>query len=249
VRNFDLYNWSHNEESRNRIVGIVRDQEPDIVCFQDFYHEAAGGFITMEGLSEAFDLPYHRFGETLALRGTDRWGMAIFSRFPIVSSRFIHFEGTKLNGMLVADIQLDSLTVSVINVHLQSLHFNPDELAAFDEGYRRSSWKIARSLRYGFKKRAEQTRLVAEAIKQSEHPVIVCGDFNDTPVSYAYGTISNGLNDAFIKKGVGLGTTYAGSLPGLRIDYILMSKSFEILGFRRIKEGVSDHYPVVASFR
>ncbi len=81
---------------------------------------------------------------------------------------------------------------------------------------------------------------------QSPHPVIVCGDFNDVPNSYAYTTIGKGLNNAFAEKGSGIGRTFAAISPTLRIDNIFADKKFEIKQFVRIKKRLVDHFPIIA---
>ena len=76
------------------------------------------------------------------------------------------------------------------------------------------------------------------------YPLIMCGDFNDTPLSYAYKKISNDLKDAFVYAGYGLGNTYSGNLPPVRIDFILHSPSFNSHEFKVHGILLSDHYPV-----
>ena len=86
-----------------------------------------------------------------------------------------------------------------------------------------------------------------KALDEGEQPVIVCGDFNETPQSYVYKTISKDLNDTFREKGSGIGSTYAGKIPALRIDYILSDKKFRVLSNRILKKAYSDHYPVLSA--
>jgi endonuclease/exonuclease/phosphatase family metal-dependent hydrolase len=105
------------------------------------------------------------------------------------------------------------------------------------------------SLKKGFIRRALQAQVVKNHINKSPFPVIVAGDFNDTPVSYTYRKIRKGLNDSFVKSGYGAGFTYKGNYPPNRIDYILYDNAlinsyFEILRVRH-----SDHYPIIAYFR
>jgi endonuclease/exonuclease/phosphatase (EEP) superfamily protein YafD len=76
--------------------------------------------------------------------------------------------------------------------------------------------------------------------------VIVCGDFNDVPNSYAYCTIGKGLQNAFTQKGSGLGRTFSGIAPTLRIDNIFADKRFTINQFVRDSKKISDHFPIVA---
>jgi len=76
---------------------------------------------------------------------------------------------------------------------------------------------------------------------------LLAGDFNDTPSSFVHAEVSELLEDSFTKKGSGLGITYAGKLPLLRIDYIFGSKEFEVLEFETHSILRSDHYPITAN--
>jgi endonuclease/exonuclease/phosphatase (EEP) superfamily protein YafD len=86
--------------------------------------------------------------------------------------------------------------------------------------------------------------VIARHIELCKHPVIICGDFNDPPVSYTYRKISHGFADAFMRSGWGIGSTYHGPMPSFRIDYIMHSKQFISMDYRRIKFDYSDHFPV-----
>jgi endonuclease/exonuclease/phosphatase family metal-dependent hydrolase len=108
---------------------------------------------------------------------------------------------------------------------------------------------LSLSLKKGFVMRAHQAEAVKAQIDQSPHPVIVAGDFNDTPVSYSYRKIRKGLNDSFVKSGYGAGFTYKGNYPANRIDYILYDNNVESRYFEILKVKYSDHYPVAAYFR
>lgn len=111
-----------------------------------------------------------------------------------------------------------------------------------------NSRNIFSKLKRGYQARAIQTGIVRREIEKSPHPVIITGDFNDIPNSYTYYTIGKGLQDAFLEKGAGVGRTYSGISPTLRIDYILAGKTFEVQQFQRIVRSLSDHYPLVADF-
>jgi endonuclease/exonuclease/phosphatase (EEP) superfamily protein YafD len=108
---------------------------------------------------------------------------------------------------------------------------------------------LSSSLKKGFVRRSKQAELVKSYIDKSPHPVIVTGDFNDTPVSYAYRKIRKGLNDSFVTSGYGAGFTYRGNYPPNRIDYILYDNNLINSFFERKKVRYSDHYPIVAYFR
>ena len=105
------------------------------------------------------------------------------------------------------------------------------------------------SLKKGFVKRALQAQVVKDHINRSPFPVIVAGDFNDTPVSYAYRKIRKGLNDSFVNSGYGAGFTYKGNYPPNRIDYILYDDNLINSYFEIKKVRYSDHYPIIAYFR
>src|SRR5690606_20357235 len=98
----------------------------------------------------------------------------------------------------------------------------------------------------GFKMRARQVEAISALIKESPYPVIVCGDLNDTPASYSYKQLKQGLHDAFVRSGKGIGQTFINKLPALRIDYILHDKGFESYNFETHNYRMSDHLPVSA---
>jgi len=105
--------------------------------------------------------------------------------------------------------------------------------------------KVISKINSAFIKRGYQTDIITEHINDSPYPVIICGDLNDTPTSYAYRILSKGLKDAFTGSGKGFGITYAGeNFPAFRIDYILHDDMFNAVNFTRNKISLSDHYPI-----
>ena len=95
--------------------------------------------------------------------------------------------------------------------------------------------------------RVEQTQLVLDHIQKSPHPVVVCGDFNDAPLSFIYRKFSNILKDGFFEKGNGFSFSYRGNIPFLRIDYIFTSPTLSFQEYQTVRTlTYSDHYPVVA---
>jgi endonuclease/exonuclease/phosphatase family metal-dependent hydrolase len=91
-----------------------------------------------------------------------------------------------------------------------------------------------------------QADVVSAVLRKSEYPLVVSGDFNSVPSSYAYHTIKGELHDAFLQKGLGLGRTYADISPTLRIDYIFADKSLKVRQYQSPHLYLSDHFPVVA---
>jgi endonuclease/exonuclease/phosphatase family metal-dependent hydrolase len=98
-----------------------------------------------------------------------------------------------------------------------------------------------------FVKQQDQVEAILENKEKSKYPVIICGDFNNTPFSYVYHKLSEEMNDAFEEAGNGIGTTFFFEYYPMRIDYILSSKNMEVLSFETIKKTFSDHYPIMAT--
>ncbi len=261
VQNFDLYNWNENIDSRNKMLDLIQKEEPDIICFQEFYSEDGGEFENIGHIKKLLGFKHHHFEKTLTLREKDHWGISVFSKYPIVKTNKLNFENPKLNVATFTDISIQDKTIRLFNGHLQSYHLGREDMKYVkslrdqatgkksdkkgkEPDHLKSSSSILKKLRNAYIKRSTQAEVMAEAIANSPHPVVVCGDFNDTPASYAYHKIADNLQDAFLKKGFGFGGTYSGPLPSFRIDYILTSPSVEIQEFDIIEADYSDHYPV-----
>lgn len=253
VRVFDLYNWTKNTETRNKIFRLFTKEQPDILCIQEFFHsEEEGYFTTLDSLRNLLSTDYEHIQYTTTRRTTDHWGIATFSAYPIVNRGKISFPGGGNNICIYSDIKINEDTVRVYNAHLASVGFRESDYRFIDDFGKnnnnsdeiKSSKSIFELLKNAFIRRAKQAEIISENISQSPYPVIICGDFNDTPVSYGYKKISSGLTDAFTESGSGIGYTYAGRFPPFRIDYILHSKNLESFNFKVIKEKLSDHYPV-----
>lgn len=258
VRLFDLYNWSHNLRTRNLIFNLLKQESPDIICFQEFYYSDAGDFRNLDTLIQFQPAVNYHIGILKTLRNTDHWGIATFSRYPIINKGSIVFNNANsetFNTCIYTDVVLpENDTVRIYNVHFQSIQFDYEDYKFIEnpqksdeEKQLESSKKILRRLKYAFEKRANQAEIVSRHVRSSPYPVLVCGDFNDPPVSYTYRQIAdrNDLLDAFTESGYGIGNTYAGTFPSYRIDYILHHKNFSSAGYRTIRQKLSDHYPIV----
>ncbi|MEZ4887037.1 MAG: endonuclease/exonuclease/phosphatase family protein [Chitinophagales bacterium] len=265
VQNFDLYNWTENVESRNKMIELIQSEQPDIINFQEFYTDDNDDsqFHNVKLLVNELGYKHYSFEKTLTLRTTNHWGLATFSKFPIVNKDRITFPETQNNIVAYSDINIKGDTIRLFNLHLQSIHLGRQDLKYLKQlglgekdgkqEEKTDHWKsftsIVSKLKAAYVKRGNQARTLADHIQESPHRVIVCGDFNDTPTSYTYQTISKNLQDAFLKTGLGLGGTYAGPLPSFRIDYMLLDPSFEARSTEVIRKKYSDHYPMTCEFR
>jgi endonuclease/exonuclease/phosphatase family metal-dependent hydrolase len=257
VKLFDLYNWNRNTETRKHFFELIIKESPDIMCLQEFYTSEGGdneynNLYTLLHIQKA----KHVFTEyTTTLRETDHWGGAIFTVYPIVGMGKIKFDVKSNNLCMFVDLKINKDTIRVYNVHLQSISFNKTDYKFVDDLMNNKeteeldkSKNILNRLKRAYIKRAQQAEMVAKHIADSPYPVILCGDFNDTPSSYAYHTISSTLNDAFVESGRGLGRTYIGKFPSFRIDFILHSDALKALQYYTIEEKLSDHYPICSYF-
>lgn len=255
---FDLYNWSNNKESRSSILSNLAEINPDILCLQEFYtSEEKGDYNNINDVKELMRTKFFHAEYTTTLRGFDHWGIATFSKYPIVNQGKIVFNTKSNNVCIYSDIVINQDTVRVYNLHLQSISFTKSNNKFLDDIISKeqdakdeflNSRHILRRLKRAFLLRTKQVEMVYVHIKTCPYKIILCGDFNDTAASYAYQKLSKNLNDAFIEKGLGFGRTYAGKWPRFRIDYILHSKQLHCNKFQRFDETFTDHYPITAFF-
>jgi endonuclease/exonuclease/phosphatase family metal-dependent hydrolase len=143
-----------------------------------------------------------------------------------------------MRGVVWADVVVREDTFRVFNTHLQSTETPRTEVEYIenheyleDEGSQEHIREMIERLSENNKLRALQVDTISQMIAASPYPVIVCGDFNDAPVSNTYRRMSHRLRDAFREEGRGYSYTYRGFFDMLRIDYILCSKDFSVLSY------------------
>ena len=244
-------------ELRQKMINTIRKYDPDVACFQEMVasDSATDALNYLPAIAKQLDMPYHyyAYNRTMKFDSKHQYGIIIMSKHPIESKHMISYDPNDYNSIFeYCDIRIKGQKLRFFNIHLQSMRFSNENLAYIDDPNRESAVKegqnIILKLRFGFKRRIMQSTRIAAEIKKSPYPVIVCGDFNDVPNSFAYYKIGDGLNNAFAAKGSGLGRTFNSIAPTLRIDHIFSSKEINIEQASRIKIDVSDHYPVVADF-
>jgi len=255
VRNFDLYNWTHNKETRNKIFSFLKNESADIVCLQEFFQGDSGYFETLDTVIKATQTVDHHIKYTLSRKKKHHWGIATFSKYPIVFKGKVPFKYKSNNICIFSDLKIGDDTVRVYNMHLQSISFgnadykfiealkeNNDTLDVEDIGI--ASKNILRRIKRAFIKRTTQAEKILAHINACKYLVILCGDFNDTPFSYTYHAFAEKYKDAFMESGSGIGKTYIGRMPSYRIDYVFHSSEFSSSNFEVHSEELSDHYPV-----
>jgi endonuclease/exonuclease/phosphatase family metal-dependent hydrolase len=255
LRLFNYFESRKNSNSEKRILGLLKNQQPDVICLQELYLVGNPDQREQDIVSALGGKYYSHF--KMVGTGKDRYyGIVTLSKFPIVGrGDIVHKKSSSLS--IYSDILVGIDTIRIFNNHLQSFRLRRMERTFLNELTGSSDDKetmneirsISSSLKNGFIKRASQAQAVKAVINKSVYPVIVAGDFNDTPVSYSYRKIRKGLNDAFVSSGYGAGFTYKGNYPPNRIDYILYDDAFECRQFDILKVRYSDHYPISAYFR
>jgi endonuclease/exonuclease/phosphatase family metal-dependent hydrolase len=218
---------------------LKKNGNPDILCTQetraDFYKELA----TLMDYKHVFNL---------------KKGTVILSRLPLEAGGDIPFGDTHNSTLWVQAILPDGQTVRLYNVHLQSNKVTNDAERVIENGQLddQGTWRkilgMLRRVDGATHVRTDQAERLRKHMLACPHPVVVCGDFNDTPNSYVYRHVSEGLTDTYQAVGRGVGTTFAGVLPMLRIDYVLTDPKFRPVRcvIERNNEW-SDHYPVVVT--
>ncbi len=255
VRVFDLYLWSEEKSTRNKIFDFLNDEQADVLCLQEFYQTDTVvnkyDFKTLDTLKQFLKTKNYHVEYTTELRGTDHWGIITFSKYPIVGKGIVPFALKDDNICIFTDINKDGRTIRVYNAHLASIKLDKHDYKAmqkinenkYSENFDREFLMIEK-IRYGFERRAYQADSIAKSIRNSPYPVILCGDFNDTPSSYAYQNIKGDLLDAYIGAGSGLGRTYIGEFPSYRIDYIFHDSVFKAIDYQTHPHKLSDHHPI-----
>ncbi len=255
VRVFNAGRWLPGVGVRD-YVDFVLSADRDIVCLQEFSASTSdpkSDVAAIVGMTSA-RYPYHKVDFTGWINPHQKSGQAVFSKYPIVASQSIRFEDTG-NSVQRVDISVHGRTIRVLNCHLESIKLSDSELNAVVsaaghpvESDKRELRHIGGKMSRAQQRRARQARAVHAEVGRSPYPVIVCGDFNDIANSYTCQTAFEGLDDAFVRSGCGIGNTYNGKLPPLRIDYICYDKSLKAYNYQRFLTELSDHYPIACDF-
>ena len=251
VRVFNVYAHlqdEHQNSSRKMLDWIIKN-DASVACFQEFYNnDYSPLFCSIKKIKSS--LPYCYYVPSYHDNSNGTFGMAIFSRYPIINSGFVPFEEENNNKVIYSDIKIGNDTLRVFNMHLQSLHITDSiilEARIKEVGINELEY-LMKTIKLGAVKRSKQINLLNDYIKKSPYRVIVCGDLNDTPYSYSYQKLSNLLNNAFEKAGNGFGFTYISKMP-LRIDNQFADDRLLIKSFK-VCDSIpySDHYPIEASY-
>lgn len=237
--NVDNFNYLGTpDETIEEVLEIAKERNLDILCLQEYCAYPQYNIDSTNLIFKKY-FPFISFVK----------GASIMSRHPILGSRHEKFKDSG-NDYFRADIKIKEDTIRVISVHLQSTG-----ISSFQQSSKKkvqgefSIEKVIETLEKNSRKRVSQVGQLRELIDSTIYPVLVVGDFNDTPTSYTYRTLRGELRDGFREKGRGFGRTFRGLGGVLRIDYIFHDEHFRTLRYKNLQDKVSDHLMVTADLR
>ena len=259
VMTYNVHNFSHvdgetsREQFASQVVDMVREQNPDLLCCQEFSAFKSG--VTrpqcIEDFAESAGFQYIYYN-----RKINYGGNVVFSKYPITKvSEESGIGKEKTYGVMVEVDAGEKGKFHLANVHLLSYMITDDEIDVLTNTSERQSMDtvgktVLHKLAYAFQRRSDELQEVLQGMPPVEGPILICGDFNEPPLSYNYRQMQKaGYVDTFMKVGHGIKPTYAGKLPLLRIDYIWANDKVTPLCFKRHREKASDHYPIMLDFK
>ena len=247
-------NYEAKKESLAKLKTFMLDYTADIKCFQEFYSNSdRKPYRSINMMIEQY--PSYAF---IPLREDlfdkkEKMGLAIFTKYPIIHKEGKQFANSA-NGYLMVDLVIQEDTVRVINLQLWSMGIRVGKVTGKirDQDYedaKKEGWGIIASMRKGFINHRDEMNQINRLIQQSQFPVIVVGDLNETPYGWAYGTIRERLKNSFEEAGRGFGFTLNRSPYFVRIDNQFFSDDWNVIQFRTLRNiNYSDHFPLIADY-
>lgn len=253
VLSWNVSRWDERNRAKREVpyrelmMDLIKVQDADVLCLQEFF-DCTDSTVLQANLPEIpkMGFPYHYFFESVRLfEGRFHYGLLIASKYPIIDSgKSINNAQAHSEGIAYADIKVKDKVFRIINSHLESVGFNKEDYQEL--GSIQTSRGILGKLKRSYYLRSEQAEGVKKYVRESPYPVIHCSDLDDVPNSYAYFTVKGNTQDAFLKKGSGLGRTFRYISPTLRIDYIFADRKLKVDQYTRLINPYSDHYCVIA---
>ncbi len=245
--------YDKKKDTIQHLIGWVDNFDADIKCLQEFYNwDETKAFQTIKTFKKNY--PHTAFTQPEGIKNNEgELGLAVFSKYPIIYQDERLFSAAN-NGYLICDIVRDKDTIRIINVHLWSMGIRVGRVAKelkqedYDDA-KKESKSILNLLKIGFKERLKEIKVIRKLVDKSPYPIILCGDFNETPYGHAYGSIRDRLNNAFEEGGNGFGFTLNRSPKYIRIDNQFFSDPIQLVKFITHKEvQYSDHFPISAVY-
>lgn len=238
LNTYGFRRYDTKELSAYAVARLISREKADVFCMQEFPEDKAFPPDTIAAFFTR-TMPYFVYGT----------GAAIVSRYPILDHRYVRFPDS-WNDYLWADLRVGADTVRVISVHLQTSGISSLR-GRFKKDYNRDAPvdQMFGTMERNSRIRAQQVREIRSLIDSTRYPLVLCGDFNDTPSSYTYRRMKGRLTDGFREAGSGYGGTFRYLGGVLRIDYILYNDAFRGVRYFTPRDDVSDHKAVIAELR
>lgn len=239
----------HTADKPNPTLRYIKDSHADIVCLQ----EAAimrddSPYVSAKKITEY--LPEYPYVVTRYAQGDRGTSLMLLSKFPVRNTRMLPLEST-FNGGIAYTLDVAGRELTVFNLHLESFRLTTEDGTRYARLAREIEAialkeQMEQKLGPAFLKRAKQAdRVHVEIIHEKTPYILVCGDFNDTPISYAHQRIASGLIDAYASTGCGAGYSFTFKRLGFRIDHILHSRRVKSYNCKVDKSAtISDHKPL-----
>lgn len=228
----------YNISSMDQIAEYLSSNKINTICLQEVPADCS-----IADLKRAFStMPY--VITTGGVAGANQ--LAILSKYPLDSVKTVSFH-ERPNCALFADLTINHEKVRIGNCHLQTTNWNQVKGVFISPQYTDRNWYDALELMSSnFKLRGGQVDSLRYLMDDSPYPLLISGDFNNTPISYSYHKIKGDLKDAFRESGNGYGFTYRYFRKLFRIDFVFYSGAkFQSTNYRTGDITYSDHLPVL----
>lgn len=246
--NVTEFNWADGDNPSKNMRYIL-DQDADIAVIQEglvyFSYEQLK---TVQPMLEELYKKY-------PYRKKHFFDVGILSKYPFTEVDSPVLDQDSIGYFIKAwDVEAPGGPLRVVSMHLSSLRFTTNDSKILDSmnvpsDRKRRVKSVVNKLDYGFRTHVRQVEAMRQLIDQTDGDVLVMGDMNDTPGSYAYRSLcGEDLKDAWAEAGFGPTYTFHAHHLYVKIDHILYRGDLKVLSCRRDKEGESDHYPLVATF-
>lgn len=251
VRQFNF--GERDKKKKNPTLEYIATQAADVICIQEFGYSDKSTMLSFNEIRKRLkEYPYYHVYKLTE----NRWhtyGLACFSKFPLSNVTPIKFDKAEAVGAVAYTVKIGHKKMRLFNCHLQSNRFTGEDRKFYKNMVEKFSADkledfnsiIVKKMDRAYSERAKQARKVRKELEKTDLEVVVCGDYNDTPLSYTYRTIKGStLNDAFTNTASGLGISYYENHFYFRIDHILHTKGVNSYQCEIDRVKHSDHYPI-----
>ena len=244
--NVTQFNWSKGEPPSKNMRYIL-DEDADIVVIQEgLLYYSYEGLVTVKPMLQELYKKY-------PYRKKQYFDVGILSKYPFEEVKSPVLAQDTLGYFIKAwDVDAPGGNLRVVSMHLSSLRFTGNDSQLIESmntpsGRKNRIRSVAQKLDVGFRSHARQAKAMRQLLDETPGDVLVMGDMNDTPGSFAYRTVcGEDLRDAWADTGLGPVYTFHDHHMYVKIDHILYRGDMKVLSCRCDKKGESDHYPLVA---